>query len=90
MIYKLLITKEAEKDIRFLKKNEPGSYNKIIKLLRELRNHPRTGTGKPKILKNTNSIYSRRITRKHRLIYSVDEDKVTVIVISALGHYDDK
>ena len=31
-----------------------------------------------------------RITAKHRLIYEIYEDVVTVDLISAAGHYDDK
>ena len=31
-----------------------------------------------------------RIAQKDRLIYKVDEDIVTVFVISAMGHYLDK
>ena len=34
--------------------------------------------------------WSRRITRKHRLIYEIIDDRVVVIVITAYGHYDDK
>ena len=40
---------------------------KINKLLNELRQHPKTGTGKPEILKHGfHGLYSRRINKKHR------------------------
>jgi toxin YoeB len=34
--------------------------------------------------------WSRKIDKKNRIIYSVNEEVVTVIVISARGHYGDK
>lgn len=34
--------------------------------------------------------WSRQINKKDRLIYKVDEGVVTVYIVSALGHYDDK
>ena len=34
--------------------------------------------------------WSRRLSKKHRLIYRIYETEVVVLVISAYGHYDDK
>ncbi|MBR3442404.1 MAG: type II toxin-antitoxin system YoeB family toxin [Bacteroidaceae bacterium] len=34
--------------------------------------------------------WSRRITDKHRLVYTIDDDKVIVLVLTAYGHDDDK
>lgn len=64
--------------------------NKLNDLINELRIHPRFGTGKPEQLKgNFSGLWSRRLTQKHRLVYSIEEDIVTVILISAYGHYED-
>lgn len=53
--------------------------------------HPRTGTGHPEPLKSGDSItYSRRISKNDRLIYDIYEEKVTVLVLTVEGHYDDK
>ena len=90
MIYELLFSSEAERDISILKKSEPQAYSKLVKLLVELIEHPKTGTGKPKLLRHLDGIYSRRITDKHRLVYSINDTEITVLVISASGHYDDK
>jgi len=55
----------------------------------ELAEHPREDTGKPEMLKGDMSgFWSRRINREHRLIYSIDDNIVTVSVVSAKGHYD--
>jgi len=77
-----------KKDIQSLKKSETSVYKKLIRLLEELTEHPTTGIGKPEKLKHElGGLYSRRLTQKHRLVYRVDEEKITVLVISALGHY---
>lgn len=81
----------AEKDIIFLKKSEPQAFKKLEKLLKELRIHPFSGTGKPELLKyDLKGYWSRRITHKHRLVYQVDEEKILVMLVSAQGHYFDK
>lgn len=36
------------------------------------------------------TLWSRRISRKHRLVYEIAETVVRVIVLSAYGHYGDK
>lgn len=91
MIYSLLISLQAERDIAYLKKTDKRSYIKIEKLLVELIEHPYTGTGKPEVLKySEGEVIARRITSKHRLLYTVDDEVVTVSIISAKGHYNDK
>lgn len=66
-------------------------YKKLVKLLDEIMEHPRTGTGHPEPLKEGNSVtYSRRITAHDRLIYDIYDEIITVLVIEIEGHYDDK
>lgn len=89
-MYLIEFTKQAKEDLTRLKKNEPIAYRKVEKLLFELFEHPYSGTGKPKPLSyGKTGQWSRRITAKHRLVYSVDDEKITVLVITASGHYDD-
>ncbi len=91
MKYKVILSIQAIKHTLLLRKNDPGAYKKIKKLLEELRKHPKTGTGKPERLKgNRSGQWSRRISKKHRLIYTINDDIIEVYVISAYGHYDDK
>jgi toxin YoeB len=91
MTFTLYFTEEAKKDLAGLKKNEPAAFNKAKALLAELQQHPRTGSGKPKPLGyGYKGFFSRRITKKHRLVYSINDEKVTVLVITASGHYNDK
>lgn len=90
-MYKIGLSIQAEEDLLNLKKSEPNAYKKALELIKELTIHPKTGTGKPQLKKyDLAGLYSRRITQKHRLVYSIDDHVVTVFVISAKGHYDDK
>lgn len=90
-MYHLRFDKQAILDIAKLKRSEPMAFAKVSKLLAELREHPYTGTGKPKRLSgNRSSQWSRRISDKHRLVYSISEETVVVIVVAAWGHYDAK
>lgn len=58
--------------IRAIQKNKPRAVSKISKLLDEIREHPRTGTGQAEQLKGYDgSVYSRRITKEHRLVYKI-------------------
>lgn len=60
-------------------------------LFEELQLHPKTGTGQMEQLRgNLNGFWSRRIDKGSRLIYKIEEEVVTVIVISFKGHYGDK
>jgi toxin YoeB len=74
-----------------LKRDEPQAYKKVLKLIIELQEHPYTGTEHPKKLsENRDGQWSRRITKKHRLVYEVIEDLIKILVFSAYGHYEDK
>ena len=88
--YRLDYTPEANEDIKNIKKSgDKSSINKINKLLKELKKHPKTGTGHPEQLKYRPNCWSRRITKKHRLVYQIKDDVVVVLVLSAFGHYED-
>ena len=90
-MYVLEISKVAQKEIALFKNSNPTAFAKVAKILRELQEHPREGTGHPEPLQSGNNItYSRRITKKDRLIYDVYDDIVKVLVLTAMGHYQDK
>lgn len=91
MSYRIVLTEQAEKDLESLKKSEPATYRKAISLIEDISKTPTTGIGKPEPLKGDKvGLYSRRISKKHRLIYKIEKDKILVIILSAYGHYDDK
>lgn len=89
--YSVRISPIVEKELKAVHKSgDKGSIKKIEKLIDELSEHPKTGTGKPEQLKGVENIWSRRIDKKNRLLYTIKEEIVVVLVLSVLGHYDDK
>jgi len=91
MEYTIDYTKEAIEDLRTLQADDSKAYAKAKKLIEELKQHPRTGTGKPEALSADRAgQWSRRITKKHRLVYTIHQREILVLVIAAYGHYDDK
>jgi len=90
MTYIVTFSTRAQKHIEDLERSgNQAVLRNIVMLTSELEKHPREGTGKPEMLKdNLSGFWSRRINREHRLIYSIDDNIVTVRVISAKGHYD--
>ncbi len=91
MIYEIEFKEEATRDLVALAKSEPKAFSKAQALIAELREHPRTGTGHPEQLSGDRlGQWSRRITKKHRLIYEIHEMEVVVLVLTAYGHYEDK
>lgn len=87
-MYTIRFNSEAEKDLVLLQKRAPSALPKLAKLLDELKEHPRTGTGQCEQLRHyKEETWSRRITREHRLVYRIYDDIVEVLVVSAFGHY---
>ena len=87
-MYTIVFTEGAKKDLVELYKKAPRAVSKLSKLLDEVREHPRTGTGQVEQLKGYDgSVYSRRITKEHRLVYKIYDGVVEVLVLSAFGHY---
>ena len=79
---------KAVNDIAELKKSgNKATIAKIERLLLELREHPTTGTGQVEALKdNLSGFWSRRIDKFNRMVYTIDEEIITVFIISAKGH----
>ena len=90
--YTINVSDKAENDLKKIyKSGDKKSIKKIEKIFEELRLHPYEGIGRPEALKyEFRGLWSRRINQKDRLIYEVKENIVSVFVISASGHYDDK
>lgn len=92
MKYEIVLTDDAKNDIKRLEKSgDKKSLKKLLSLLDELEINPEIGTGKPEQLKYFEvPTWSRRISEKHRLVYQIKENIVTILVLSAWGHYNDK
>ena len=89
--YSVEIKEQAQQDLKRLLHSEPKAYAKALQLIGELYDTPCAGTGHPEPLKGTKSNqWSRRISKKHRLVYEIYETEVVVLVLAAYGHYEDK
>ena len=90
-MYEIEYREQALLDIARLKKSEPASYKKVVAFIEELKDHPKTGTGHPEPLRGKpEGRWSRQISKKHRLVYSIYDTEIVVLVIAAYGHYEDK
>lgn len=92
MSYQLILMPEAERHLEeWRKSGQKKTLLKIASLFEELREHPTTGIGKVEQLKgDLEGYWSRRINKASRLIYKIEEDIITVFVVSLKGHYSDK
>lgn len=90
--FRVEIKIEAQKDLKkHFKSGNKATIKKIEVILKELENHPESGTGQPEQLKHELvGKWSRRINQKDRMVYSINDNTVTVEVLSAMGHYSDK
>ena len=87
--YRIVVGEQAAKDILKIKKSgDLASIKKVEIIISELQVHPEIGTGKPEKLKfDLTGYWSRRINKKERLIYRIEDSIITVTIVSALGHY---
>ena len=85
-MYHIRSSKTFEEDIKKLKKREAQVFQKALRLIEEVAEHPESRTGKPE----PPGRWSRRLTQKHRLVYRIVEEAKEVHLLSAYGHYDDK
>lgn len=90
MTYTIILTPLAEKQLKEWKKSgQIKTLRKIAALFEELQKHPATGTGQVEQLKgNLQGFWSRRIDKSARMIYTIEEETVRVLVASIKGHYE--
>ena len=87
MIEILAWTKEAWKDYVYWQSQNKKTLKRINKLIVDTQRTPLNGLGKPEPLKeNLSGFWSRRIDESNRLIYAVDDKKLTII--SCRYHYE--
>jgi len=71
-----------------LREKDKKLHKALCKILKEmLRSDPSSGLGKPEPLKhNLSGLWSKRISKKDRLVYKFDDNCVYIFAIG--GHYD--
>jgi len=86
LIYKVILTPDALEDLEFWRKHDKRVFDKIGNLLRSVAIDPTYGIGKPEKLRYKNeNLWSRRITREHRLVYLIEKE--IVYVLECRFHY---
>jgi len=87
-MYRVELTRQAQKDLDKLKKsNLSQNAREIVQILK---NNPwQNPPPYEKLVGNLTGKYSRRINIKHRLVYKVLEEERTVVILSMWSHYDE-
>lgn len=90
--YRVILSREAEVQLSQIKRSGVKStIKKITTLISELEETPREGTGRPEQLRHgLAGKWSRRLNKKSRLIYSINEEENEVVIYALVGHYADK
>ena len=89
MSWRVLFTREAQKDARKLASAAPALKDKAQQLLALLAEDPfQQPPPFETLVGDLRSAYSRRINIQHRLVYSVDSKEGVVRVLRMWSHYD--
>jgi len=90
--YSIAVSDEAREHLRLWHKSgDKAVIKRIERIFEELAEHPQTGIGKPERLKHQLSgLWSRKLDEKNRIVYDIQESKVSVLIVSVRGHYKDK
>jgi len=87
--WRVLFTRQAQKDARKLASASPALKEKAQQLLTLLADNPFTQPPPYEALGgDLRGAYSRRINIQHRLVYSVDTEDGVVRVLRMWSHYD--
>lgn len=87
MIDLLLWTRESLTDYVYWQRQDRKTLKRINKLILDTQRSPFEGLGKPEPLKeNLSGFWSRRIDGSNRLVYTVDDNQLTII--SCRYHYE--
>lgn len=86
---RLIFAEHGWDDYIYWQIHDKKTLDKINKLLKEVQRTPFKRSGKPEPLKKAEpNTWSRRISKKDRLVYVVSDDGI--IIKQCKGHYDDK
>ena len=86
---KIIFSKNAWEDYTSWQNQDKKTLKKINSLIKDIQSSPYEGIGKPEPLKyDLAGLWSRRIDREHRLVYSIEEEDLQIY--SCRYHYDNK
>lgn len=77
----ILFTPEGWDDYLWFQQNDKAGLKRINLLIRDALRNPFTGLGKPEPLQhNLSGFWSRRISSEHRLVYTVDDGELQIVM----------
>ena len=86
-MYKIVYTKQVLKDIPKLK--SANLEKKALALIDIIKNNPYQNPNPyEKLVGDLQSLFSRRINIKHRLVYQVYENEQVIKIVSLWTHYE--
>ena len=85
-MFTVLLSKQAVKDLEFLKR--AGLSSKAKSIVDSLKENPWCSPVE-KLVGNLRGFYSKRINIQHRLVYKIDVENQIVLVVSMWSHYGD-
>ncbi|WP_447088510.1 Txe/YoeB family addiction module toxin (plasmid) [Enterobacter asburiae] len=86
---KTRFTRRAAADYQYWQENNAKVFERVRHLIQAIHADPFNGIGKPERLRHYKNpaLYSRRIDREHRLVYSMANGELTIV--ACRYHYDD-
>jgi toxin YoeB len=83
---KIVFADRGWEDFTYWVENDRKIAARIVRLIKDIEREPFEGLGKPEPLRyDLTGFWSRRITEEHRLVYSVDKQRV--LIAQARYHY---
>jgi toxin YoeB len=88
---KFLFDKLYDAGLAKILRDNPRILRRLNDLLDAIEDSPRGGMGFPEQLKGYRPrvVWSRHITRKHRLVYEIRDKENCIVLLSCYGHYKD-
>jgi toxin YoeB len=83
-----IYTSKFREDLRHFIENEKRVALKICDLVEATLREPEDGPGHPEQLRHDMAgLWSRRITKEHRLVYKIDDEAGIIYFLQARYHY---
>ena len=83
---KIIFNQKFREDLRWWFRKDKAKAERVLNLIESVTVDPFTGLGKPEPLKHfKSSVWSRRITQEHRLVYRVTD--VLIEFLQCRYHY---
>ena len=84
---KVVLLPKAFDELKFWAEEDRNVLIRIFELIKDIGRNAFSGIGKPEPLKhNLKGLWSRRITKEHRLIYRVGNEEI--VIVSCRFHYE--